>query len=417
MYEIQSLDINWIDISNNNDKNYFLKALNSYLLFKKDSLEICNTILSKNPNYNAPKLLKTILILLTRDKNNIREANKIFQDIDTSKINDHFKDYLFVIDFWIKGDLHNVIESLKNIISKYKKDIMAIRLFHFNSIFIGIDKNFLKNHQETLSQWSKSDPFYNLILGMSSFAYEENNQLDIAKNLANESLEISKKDLWSWHALLHVHDNELKSNLDENKYFDEIEWDKYGSIKRHIWWHQAIMNFYKNDYELCLHMYDNYIFSEDEFYLDFCNTSSLLLRLHYKGVDVRQRMIQLKPFANYFSNQHLLPFIDFHLVLFYKYFKDYEYFDKIEQRIIKQYENSEFEKAVNSYLKPIIKNLKSNELINTNIMNNAFQSLGGSFAQREILMLGLLNVNIQDDLKNKIINLIQQKKSGLVNYV
>ena len=96
---------------------------------------------------------------------------------------------------------------------------MAIRLLHFNNIFIGIDSNFLRKHLEILGNWTKTDPFYNLILGMTSFAYEENDELSLAQNLANESLAMSKKDLWSWHALLHVQDNELSSDLETNEFF------------------------------------------------------------------------------------------------------------------------------------------------------------------------------------------------------
>ena len=76
------------------------------------------------------------------------------------------------------------------------------------------------------------------------------------------------------------------------------------------------MHFYKKDFIKCLEMFDNFVFSEDEFYLDFCNTSSLLLRLHYQGVDVEQRMRKLQPLANYFCEQQLIPFIDYHLILF-----------------------------------------------------------------------------------------------------
>ena len=159
-------------------------------------------------------------------------------DINIENLNDHFKKYLNVISFWLKKDLHSVISILQNIITDHKKDILAIRLLHFNNIFIGIDSNFLRKHLEILDSWTKTDPFYNLILGMTSFAYEENDQLSLAQNLANESLAMSKKDLWSWHALLHVQDNELSSDLESNEFFTSIDWsnmeqlsDIYGGIK------------------------------------------------------------------------------------------------------------------------------------------------------------------------------------------
>ena len=416
MSDLNKLDINWIDSSNEDQRELFLDALNSYLLFKKDSLDKCNLLIEENPNFNAPKLLKIILILLTRDNNKINDAKTLLGNIDIENLNDHFKKYLNVISFWLKKGLHSVISSLQNIISDHTKDILAIRLLHFNNIFIGIDSNFLSKHLEILGNWTKTDPFYNLILGMTSFAYEENDQLSLAQNLANESLVMSKKDLWSWHALLHVQDNELSSDLESNEFFTSIDWSQYGAIKRHIWWHQALMHFYKKDFIKCLDMFDNFLFSEDEFYLDFCNTSSLLLRLHYQGVDVEQRMRKLQPLANYFCEQQLIPFIDYHLILFYKYFDDIERLQLIHEGITQHYKNTKFQKITSSYLEPVLNNLLNKKVIDTKVINNAFHQLGGSFAQREIILLGLLNHNDQSHLQKTIKDIFNAKKTSVVNY-
>ena len=232
MSELDKLDLAWIDSLNDSQREIFLDALNSYLLFKKDSMDKCDLLIEQYPTFNAPKLLKIILILLARDNKKLKDAKILFNQINVKNLNDHFKKYLIVISFWLKSDLHSVILNLQNIIANHQKDILAIRLLHFNSIFIGIDSNFLTKHREILGNWSNKDPLFNLILGMTSFAYEENDQLLLAQNLADESLSLSKKDLWSWHALLHVQDNELSSDLDSNQFFTSIDWSQYGAIKR-----------------------------------------------------------------------------------------------------------------------------------------------------------------------------------------
>ena len=127
-------------------------------------MDKCDLLIAQYPNFNAPKLLKIILTLLVRDNHKIKDAERLFSRINIEDLNDHFKKYLIVISFWLKNDLHSVISSLQNIISNYQKDILAIRLLHFNSIFIGIDSNFLSKHQEILGNWSRKDPLYNLIL-------------------------------------------------------------------------------------------------------------------------------------------------------------------------------------------------------------------------------------------------------------
>ncbi|MBT5782813.1 MAG: hypothetical protein HOI03_06555, partial [Candidatus Marinimicrobia bacterium] len=96
---MNKLDLNWIDSSNEDQREQFLDALNSYLLFKKDSLDKCNLLIEENPNFNAPKLLKIILILLTRDNNKIIDAKILLGNINIENLNDHFKKYINVISF------------------------------------------------------------------------------------------------------------------------------------------------------------------------------------------------------------------------------------------------------------------------------------------------------------------------------
>ena len=47
MSELNKLDLNWIDSSNEDQREHFLDALNSYLLFKKDSLDKCNLLIKE----------------------------------------------------------------------------------------------------------------------------------------------------------------------------------------------------------------------------------------------------------------------------------------------------------------------------------------------------------------------------------
>ena len=53
MSELNKLDLNWIDYSNEDQREQFLDALNSYLLFKKDSLDKCNLLIEENPNFKC----------------------------------------------------------------------------------------------------------------------------------------------------------------------------------------------------------------------------------------------------------------------------------------------------------------------------------------------------------------------------
>ncbi len=407
----------WVDTKKDVEINKFQECIDSYIYFKKDSLLITNQLIRENRNFQAPKLLKTFLLLFSRDINKLILAKETIKSISIHNINNHFHKYLEVAKLWINNDLKNLLNKLELIIKENPKDIFAIRLFHFNNIFLGIDGKFLDKHEEILSKWSENDQHYNLLLGMTSYAYEENNLIDKAKFLAVNSLKQSSNDLWSWHALLHVHDNENNDSIKKNNNFNKINWSIYGPIKRHIWWHQSLILFYNQEYEKSLKLFDKYFSSSQIFYLDFCNACSFLLRLHYKGVDVKDRMDKLKDYAEYFKNQHILPFIDYHLIFYYSYYDDQGYFDQLEKKMDDNYLDNSFKENYINFLKPIIKNLKTHELLNENIIKSQFKYLGGSFAQRELIFLSLIQNTKYEKNKSNLISEYNNYKSVSKLYV
>ncbi len=407
----------WVDSKKDEEIKKFQECIDSYIYFKKNSLLITNQLIRENRNFQAPKLLKTFLLLFSRDINKLTLAKDTIKSISVDNINNHFHKYLEVAKLWINNDLKNLLNKLELIIKENPKDIFAIRLFHFNNIFVGIDGKFLDKHEEILSKWSENDQHYNLLLGMTSYAYEENNLIDKAKFLAVNSLKQSSNDLWSWHALLHVHDNENNDMINKNDNFNKINWSIYGPIKRHIWWHQSLILFYNKEYEKSLKLFDKYFSSSQIFYLDFCNACSFLLRLHYKGVDVKDRMDKLKDYAEYFKNQHILPFIDYHLIFYYSYYDDQDYFEQLEKKMEDNYLENSFKENYINFLKPIIKNMKTHELLNENIIKSQFKYLGGSFAQRELIFLSLIQNTKYEKNKSNLISEYNNYKSVSKLYV
>jgi len=410
---------NWIKLHKLDDVVEFNKALSSYLYFKKDSLDIINVILANNPNFIMANCFKGFLILLSRDKNKGSELDKIFDIIklNTLKINDKLLIYINILKKWNSGEIYLVQKELLNILRGDPKDILALRLYHFNQIFIGLDENYLNNHLQILKKWNEKDEFYPLVLGMVSYALEESNNYIDAEFYARKSLDISDKDLWSIHALCHLHDSNQHNSdgihvLNDKK----IEWSIYGPMKRHLWWHKSLFFYYESKFKECLILYDNYINNDDFFYLDFCNSASLLIRLKLKGVDIGNRLDQLKKSADYFLHQNTLPFIDFHLILFYFNLENNNSNYFLSKEFENKYINSDYINSYNKSLKPLINILDKNKIDNINIISDNFIGLGGSFAQREVILLQLLSIN--DDLENNYNKIIKDniiKKKNIIN--
>jgi len=386
----------WITQNKEDNILEFNKALNSYLYFKKDSLDILNTLLKNNPKFIMAYCFKGFLLLLSRDSNNSQDLINIIQFIEKNKFNLNKKilKYIDVLKKWNSGNIKLAQDELINILLDDPKDILAFRLYHFNQIFLGLNKNYLKNHIEIKKNWNDKDEFYPLVLGMVSYALEESNMYVEAESYAKESLNISNKDLWSIHAMCHLHDSH-QENFKGIKIFkdNKIEWDLYGPMKRHLWWHKSLFYYYQKNYKECVILYDDYVMIEDYHYLDFCNSVSLLIRLRIKGIDIGTRLEELKKFADYFLKQNTLPFIDFHLLLFYYYFENQNFDYFLCNEFKDKYFDSDYEESYNKSLKPLIDILINKKIENIDIVSNSLANLGGSFAQREIILLQLIDIN------------------------
>ena len=403
----------WLKSNKNDNIIEFNNILNSYLYFKKDTFDNLEILLKNNPKFIMGYCLKGFLLLLTRDTNKNKEIDLIIKIIEknTFNLSEKLLQYINILREWSAGNLRVVQEILIKILINDPKDILAFRLYHFNQIFLSLNNNYLKKHLEKKKKWNEKDEYFPLVLGMTSYALEENNMYIEAELYAKESLNISSKDLWSIHAMCHLHDSKEENIEGENIFHDmKINWDLYGPMKRHLWWHKSLFYYYQKKYKECLSLYDNYIKNEDYFYLDFCNSASLLLRLKFEGIDIGNRMQILKKYADYFIYQNNLPFIDFHILLFYSHFdnSNFDYFESKE--FINKYLNSDYENAYKNSLKPLIHIMKEKKIDNIDIVSNCFADLGGSFAQREVILLKLIDSNkgkknnYTKVIKDKIIN-------------
>ena len=71
----------WIDSNKDDEINSFKVCIDSYIYFKKDAFYKTNKLIKKKPEFNAPKLLKIVLLLFSRDVQKISLARETLQSI------------------------------------------------------------------------------------------------------------------------------------------------------------------------------------------------------------------------------------------------------------------------------------------------------------------------------------------------
>ena len=96
---------------------------------------------------------------------------------------------------------------------------------------------------------------------------------------------------------------------------------------------------------------------------------------------------------------------------------DQDYFQQLEERMEENYLKNSFKENYINFLKPIINSMKTNELLNENIIKSQFKYLGGSFAQRELIFLCLIQNTKYEKNKSDLILEYNNYKSVSKLYV
>ncbi|MEK9753233.1 MAG: tetratricopeptide repeat protein [Rhodospirillaceae bacterium] len=218
---------------------------------------------------------------------------------------------------WAAGDPRGACARWEAILADHPLDILALRLHHFTSFWLGHAVQLYAVPAAVLPAWDKSLPNYGNVLGMIAFGLEENAQYEAAERYGREAVERNPDDMWSIHAVAHV--LEMQQRFEEGLDWLDYpldQWDDRNPFRGHVWWHGGLYVIEAGRYDEALALYDSSIHdTTTEFYMDMHNSASFLARLGFRGVDVGKRWAELADSAKANKDGHARVFADIHLVM------------------------------------------------------------------------------------------------------
>lgn len=215
---------------------------------------------------------------------------------------------------WVAGDLRRACGAWEAILVDHPHDLVALRLHHYNSFWMGRPAAMREQAARALAVWDESMPGYGNLLGMLAFALEECNQYTMSEDYGRKAVALDGNDLWAIHAVAHVLEMQgrLKEGAEWLDYPSEV-WDDRNPFRGHLWWHRALYLLEQGNYDQALDLYDRSVQSgAGAFYLDRQNMVSMLARLEFQGVDVGDRWAELADEAENHIDDHPMAFTDTH---------------------------------------------------------------------------------------------------------
>lgn len=226
------------------------------------------------------------------------------------------KAHVAALKHWLGGDTPAAARVWEEILADHPRDVLALRLAHHAYFYLGAAGEMLASVDRVIGAWDDSVPGYGFVLGMRSFALEEEGEYGGAEEAGRAAVEINADDPWAVHAVAHV--MEMQDRHAEGiEWITGLEpyWNAANNFRYHLWWHRALMHLGRGEMDEALRLYDEDIWDPDsEEYLDLCNDVSLLLRLELRGVDVGERWQALAAKVEGRTDDRILAFIDCHFV-------------------------------------------------------------------------------------------------------
>jgi tetratricopeptide (TPR) repeat protein len=218
---------------------------------------------------------------------------------------------------WCAGDLVGACAIWDEIMVEHPTDLLALRLHHFNSFWMGRSAVLRDAVARVLPGWCEDMPGYGSVLGMYAFGLEECGEYVEAEAKGRRAVELNGDDLWAIHAVAHV--LEMQGRLrDGMEWLSQPlgAWADRNPFKDHLWWHTALFPLELGEHDRVLDLYDGAVrLDRSDFYLDIQNAASLLLRLELQGVDVGDRWRELADVAESRIDDHVLAFTDLHFMM------------------------------------------------------------------------------------------------------
>lgn len=226
-------------------------------------------------------------------------------------LNEREKSLLDVLKLWVADDMHAVRRTLQDILTKWPRDLVALKIHQYDDFNNGRSLDMLR-----VTELCQAVAFDNAhFQGMRAFAFEQCHLFDYAEQAARQALALDPEEAWAQHALAHI--MLTQGRIEEGLSFlsaHTCEWDRLTSfLYTHLWWHKALFHLSLGQSEIALHIYDQHCWARDRtFSQDQAGAVSLLLRLEFAGLDVGSRWQELGEYLRPRKHDVSQPFLTLH---------------------------------------------------------------------------------------------------------
>jgi hypothetical protein len=291
-----------------------------YLEYRLRIGRAIKAMLAADPAFCLGRVLVGYLMMARATPEGLADAEAALAEAEAlsgDHLTERERHHLAALRAWTEGHGFAACRIWEEILVRWPRDLLALRLAHFQSFWLGTHRRMRNVVVRALPSWHASVPRYGDLLGMAAFGHEELGDYAAAERLGREAVALNSEDMWSIHAVAHVMEMQDR-HADGVRWLDHPpdRWADRAAMRTHLWWHKALFHFERFELDEVLALYDTLVDpGEDFFYIDMQNCASLLARVELMGGRVGGRWAALAERAAGWVDNHQMAFTDVHTIM------------------------------------------------------------------------------------------------------
>ncbi len=236
---------------------------------------------------------------------------------DDAAVSPRIRAHFAAAEAWLAGNPILAAESYALILSKWPRDLLALRLAQSCYFFLGWHDRLCAVVDAVVPAWPRDRRAFGFVLAMASFARAENGDAAQAEALGREALAHDPACPFGVHAVAHAfvesgrHREGAQWMRDQRR-----QWARESRMRTHNAWHLAMFDAELGNVASALGILDTWLLpASAQSPLEACDAAALLWRLTTDGVGDAGRWDKISAAFERTTTPGFWPYVDLHAAL------------------------------------------------------------------------------------------------------
>jgi hypothetical protein len=269
-----------------------------------------------HPEFNRAQTLRAAAGIIAKVPNAMPSVAQAVRHADIVDPSERTRAHFAAAEAWLAGNPILAAESYAFILTKWPRDLLALRLAESCYFFLGQHDRLCAVVDAAMPSWEDGQHGYKYALAMAAFAHAENGDAKEAESLGMMALARNPSCPFGVHAVAHAIAESGRAHEGAQWMRDQrAQWARDSGLRTHNAWHLAMFDVDDGNIASALAILDGSLLpASAASTLDACDTAALLWRLALESVDVKARWARLSDAFEQNVSPGFWPFIDLHAV-------------------------------------------------------------------------------------------------------